>query len=255
MEKYNKLWRLFFAIGLIAIAVQQIILASFVPMMIPQLPPWLPGHLAWVYIFSIALIASCVLIVLEIKARSVSLILGGIFLLLVVIFQIPGQFSGPFNLASWTTPFKELTFSGGALVVAGSFPPGNNASGLVKLLEKLIPLGKYFMAVTMALFGFMHFIYPGFVSTLVPNWIPWHLFWTYFAGIALMAAGIGIILNIMRSLASILLGIMLFLWVIMLHIPLAIADPVANEWTSVFEALAFSGIALLIADKQRILHN
>jgi len=248
MEKYNKLWRLFFTIGLIAIAVQQIILVSFVPVMIPQLPFPLPGHLAWVYIFSIALIASCATITLEIKARSVSLILGGAFLLLVVIFQIPGQLSGPFNLGSWTTPFKELTFSGGAFVVAGSFPSENNTSGLIKLLEKLIPVGKYFMAFTMALFGFMHFIYPGFVSTLVPNWIPWHLFWTYFAGIALIAAGIGIILNIMRSLAARLLGIMLFLWVIMLHIPLAIADPVANEWTSVFEALAFSGIAFLVAD-------
>jgi len=43
---------------------------------------------------------------------------------------------------------------------------------------------------------------------------------------------------------------MLFLWVIVLHIPRAIANPYVgngNELTSVFEALAFSGIALGIA--------
>jgi hypothetical protein len=43
---------------------------------------------------------------------------------------------------------------------------------------------------------------------------------------------------------------MIFLWFIMLHIPRAIADPHSgngNEWTSVFEALAFSGIAFLMA--------
>ncbi len=43
---------------------------------------------------------------------------------------------------------------------------------------------------------------------------------------------------------------MIFLWLIVLHIPWAIADPYTdrgNEITSVFQALAFSGIALGIA--------
>ncbi len=47
-----------------------------------------------------------------------------------------------------------------------------------------------------------------------------------------------------------LLGIMLFIWFVILHIPRAIADPnidKGNEVTSVFEALAFSGVAFLIA--------
>jgi hypothetical protein len=51
-------------------------------------------------------------------------------------------------------------------------------------------------------------------------------------------------------LASLLVGVMIFLWVVMLHIPRAIADPytnVGNEWASVFEALAFSGMALMLA--------
>jgi hypothetical protein len=42
---------------------------------------------------------------------------------------------------------------------------------------------------------------------------------------------------------------MIFLWVLMLHIPRAIADPytnVGNEWASVFEALAFSGMAFML---------
>ena len=51
-------------------------------------------------------------------------------------------------------------------------------------------------------------------------------------------------------LASLLVGVMIFLWVPMLHIPRAIADPytnVGNEWASVFEATAFSGMALMLA--------
>jgi hypothetical protein len=43
---------------------------------------------------------------------------------------------------------------------------------------------------------------------------------------------------------------MMFLWVFLLHIPRAIADPrgsLGNEWTSVFEALAYSGVAFILA--------
>jgi hypothetical protein len=51
---------------------------------------------------------------------------------------------------------------------------------------------------------------------------------------------------------------MLFLWLVLLHIPRAIAEPYVakgNEITSVFEALAFSGIALGIALLQKKKNN
>lgn len=160
----------------------------------------------------------------------------------------------PAHLGSWTDPLKELALSGGAFVVAGSLPKERTNSSLIKFLEKLILAGKYFMAVTMTAFGIDHFLYPDFVSALVPGWMPGHIFWTYFAGFALILSGLAIILNIKRRLVAGLLGLMIFLWFIILHIPRAVADSYSgygNEWTSVFEALAFSGIAFLIASKSK----
>jgi uncharacterized membrane protein YphA (DoxX/SURF4 family) len=113
-----------------------------------------------------------------------------------------------------------------------------------------MPIGRYFLPITAIVFGIDHFVYPIIVSKLVPSWIPGSLFWTYFAGIALIAAGVGMILRVQARLASLLLGIMIFLWLILLHIPRAFAEPPSvkgNEWTSVFEALAFSGIAFMLA--------
>jgi hypothetical protein len=41
---------------------------------------------------------------------------------------------------------------------------------------------------------------------------------------------------------------MIFLWVLLLHIPRALAGPNhANETAGIFEALAISGVALLVA--------
>jgi hypothetical protein len=45
---------------------------------------------------------------------------------------------------------------------------------------------------------------------------------------------------------------MLFLWVVLLHVPQAIADPcgnLGNEWSSLFQALAFSGVAFILAGR------
>ena len=254
MQNYNKLWRSFFAIGVMAIAVQQLICADFRPVILPPAyPTWLYHRPAWTWVISLTMIAAGAAILFEIKAKPVSLLLGLAFFLLVVLFQIPGQ-QNPQVIAAWSDAFKELTLAGGAFVVAGSLPQPFNTPGFFKTLAKLIPFGKYPMAVTMVVFGVMHFIYLPFVTPMVPGWIPWHLFWACFAGVALILSGIAIILNIKTRLAAGLLGLMIFLWFVMLHIPRAIADPHSgngNEWTSVFEALAFSGIAFILAGGQK----
>ena len=100
----------------------------------------------------------------------------------------------------------------------------------------------------LVIFGIDHFVYIGFVQTLVPAWIPGHLFWSYFAGVALIGSGLAIFLNFKPRAISLLLASMLFIWLIILHIPRAIVAPVTdngNEWTSVFQCLAFCGMAIL----------
>ena len=121
----------------------------------------------------------------------------------------------------------------------------------IGLLEKISPYGRIMFAITMTSFGLSHFYYTKTVQDMVPEWIPSHLFWTYFAGIALMGSGIAIILNFRVQLIGNLLGIMILLWFICLHIPGALASPLTdngNQVTSAFSALAFSGIAFVIAN-------
>jgi uncharacterized membrane protein YphA (DoxX/SURF4 family) len=149
---------------------------------------------------------------------------------------------------------KELALSGGAFVMAGSFSETSanvqKRPAFVKLLEKLIPFGGIFFSITMISFGIDHFLYTKHVVPLVPAWIPYPVFWTYFAAVALIGSGIAIVLKIKLDIIATLLGTMIFIWFIILHIPRAIAQPVADkgeEVASAFSALAFSGIALVVA--------
>lgn len=83
---------------------------------------------------------------------------------------------------------------------------------------------------------------------MVPAWMPGLRFWTYFTGTALIAGGLGMMVPKTRRWAATLSGLMIFLWVWMVHIPRAAADlGNASETSGIFEALALSGVAFLVA--------
>jgi uncharacterized membrane protein len=136
---------------------------------------------------------------------------------------------------AWTNAGKALALCGGALLIARKF-------------NTVFP--GVFLSAFLVLAGIQHFMFSSFVATLVPKWVPGHVFWTYFAGVALIAGGIGILIPRVSRLAGVLTGIMILLWVPMLHIPRALAAPHdSNETTAVFEALAFSASAFLAAGR------
>lgn len=270
VENFNKIWRSFLAIMLIAIAVQQLVCADFRPVILPPgYPNWLGDRIAWTWICSLIMIAAGGAILFEYRGRFISLIMADVFLLMLLLLHIPycisaGGLKNIQSIGVWGNAFKMLVLSGGAYIVAGTFDRDSNNAEVIKFSEKLIPAGKYFFCTTMIVFGAEHFIYKDFVATLVPGWIPWPYFWTDFAGVALMLAGVVIAGNSLlillfpnfptfpRRYAAFLLGLAIFSWFIVLHIPRAIADPHSgngNEWTSVFEAFGFSGIAFILSGR------
>jgi uncharacterized membrane protein YphA (DoxX/SURF4 family) len=101
----------------------------------------------------------------------------------------------------------------------------------------------------MILGGFSHFKYTEFIlNGFIPDFIPFHKFWTYFCAVALIAGGIGIIIPATRKLAALLSGIMVMGWFLLLHIPRYLAntnDP--GEKMGVFESFAIAGILFVIA--------
>ena len=96
-----------------------------------------------------------------------------------------------------------------------------------------------------------HFPYAKYVASLIPPWIPAHMFWTYFAAIALIAGGIGVNVPRTARLAATLSGIMLFSWVFLVHIPLAINTRNAGEISRGFHALSDSAVAFMLAGTLR----
>jgi hypothetical protein len=68
----------------------------------------------------------------------------------------------------------------------------------------------------------------------------------FFAGVALIAAGLGLWTPPVRRVAATLAAAMVFSWVFLVHIPL-VATVGRAEWMGVFEALGISGVCLALA--------
>ena len=150
--------------------------------------------------------------------------------------------------------YKSLAICGGALIVAASLSKHEDLiSGKYSNNNFFIIAGVITLAWFLIDCGIAHFKFADFVKDLVPAYVGHQYFWTYFAAVALITGGAGIIFPPTRKWAALLSGIMIFLWFAMLHIPRAIhipphtSVPVYSEWMGVFESFAFSGVFFVLA--------
>jgi uncharacterized membrane protein len=115
-------------------------------------------------------------------------------------------------------------------------------------LDKFVALGNLCFAVPLAAFGALHLSAVEFVTPMVPSYMPWPMFWGYFFGFALLAASLSIATKILVRWSGLLWGIAMFLFVAMMDIPGALADPRDRfGWTLAIREMAFGGGGWILA--------
>jgi hypothetical protein len=115
-------------------------------------------------------------------------------------------------------------------------------------LDKIVALSNLCFAVPLAIFGALHLSDAKSIMPMVPSYMPWHLFWTYFFGCALLAASLSIATKIQVPWSGLLFGIAMFLFVAMLIIPGVVAHPRDRfAWTFVFREGSFGGGGWILA--------
>jgi len=115
-------------------------------------------------------------------------------------------------------------------------------------LDKIVALSNLCFAVPLAVFGALHLSDVESVLPIVPSYMPWRLFWAYLVGVALLAASLSIATKIQVRWSGLLFGIMMFLFVAMLDIPGALANPKDRfGWTLLIRESAFASGGLIFA--------
>jgi len=247
MDKLRHFGRLCFAISIAFFGAQYLLYGRFEGGL-PLVPPWTPGAPVSAYVLGVALVLAAFSITSLWKARHSAISLGTFLLLSFFFLHCLHLSSIVHNGTDRTRAFECLTLSAIGFSLAGILPNGRNSSASGIATNWPLTLGRSLFAISMVVFGAQHFMYAGFIATLIPAWIPVHLFWVYLTGTGMIVAGFSIATGILASLASMSMGLMFLLWFLLLHAPRVAASPRSgDEWTSAFVALAVSGGSFLLA--------
>jgi uncharacterized membrane protein len=138
--------------------------------------------------------------------------------------------------------------SAGILLFLVALWAANSDLARVAGLDKLVVLSNLCFAFPLAVFGAEHLSGARFIMLGVPSYMPWRLFWAYFVGVALVSASLSIATKIQVRWSGLLFGIMMFLFVAMVHIPRALASPRDRiPWVIVIREMSFAGGGWILA--------
>jgi uncharacterized membrane protein len=169
-------------------------------------------------------------------------IVTGYFQQIVVV--VPALVSPPFGLSAaafWMYVCAFLVSIIGLLKIFGEL-------GQEHGVDKIMPFGRLFFAIPMAVFGSEHFTFTANIAALVPGWIPAHTFWVYLVGVAFICAAVSIAVLVQARLAAALVGTTMLIFVLAMDLPVTLAHP-GNRffWALALRQLAFSGGAFAFA--------
>lgn len=149
-------------------------------------------------------------------------------------------------LFEFSSPAFLMSVAGLALLVIGLFAARNDIAQ-AHGLGRIVALTNLCFAIPLAVFGAEHFGLGASMIGLVPPYMPGRLFWIYFVGVMLIVAALSIATKIQVRWSGLLFGIMMFLFVAMIHLPGAIKNDNRIIWTIVIRELSFGGGGLVLA--------
>ena len=242
-----RIGRFCFAGALIGFACANVVVGDFVPGRAPAWPAGMPGRLVFAYATALLLLVAAAWVVRGGRSIWPLVAVSATIAIWALLRQLPAALADHQLGGAWTGLGKALALAGGTLGVASSM---RRARAEGDEAEWLDAVGRWSLGAFFLLAGIQHFLFAEFVKTLVPAWIPGALGWTYVAGSALIASGVGLALPPTRRLAAALSGAMVLTWLFVLHIPRGVTMNNQNEWTAVLEALAFGGIAWAMVERR-----
>jgi uncharacterized membrane protein len=241
---YLKVGKLFLATSITAIGIIHLLYGDF-PIGLLPVPASLPGRIIFVYICGLAITLSGVLMLVKYTYQG-ALLAASILVALLVLVHVPKLIMNPGDGGEWTGTFEICNLFAGVLILASTVLPNNTLAPTTG--KKLLLTGSYIFAAGMLVFGVLHVVYEAYIVTLIPAWFPPQVVWSYVVTVAFFVSAFNLVIQKQVRLTMLLLSLMFIIWVAGLHLPRVVAKPtIEPEWTSMFIALAMSGIALLIA--------
>lgn len=242
--------RAIFAVTMIGLGIIGLVRRDFVPVWNPA-PNIFAGSLL-VSLVSLISLAAGVCLMIRRMASAAARLLVATFFLWLLLFRLPNFLRLPAFVACWSVfPLTVMLAAAWVLYVWSatdwdrnhlSFVIGSNGFRIARSLYGL----------SLIFFGAAHFIDAKDTISLIPNWLPGHLFWAYFTGCAFIAAGIAALTSVYARLAVTLSVVQITLFLILVWLPI-VATGSRNpfQWSETILNVALSAAGWVVADSYR----
>lgn len=118
-------------------------------------------------------------------------------------------------------------------------------------MNNLDKIGKIMYALPFGVFGIMHLMAGDQMAGMIPSYLPGGVFWVYLTGIALLAACISMLIGKMEKMATMLLGVLMLVFVLLIHLPgvMAGGDGAQMAMGGLLKDFSLAGAAFYISGK------
>jgi uncharacterized membrane protein len=237
-----------FAVAMIGLGAVGLLHPDFVPLWNP-VPTGVPAHELFIYFGAlISLTAGIGLLVPRMTAIAARLLLATLFLWLL-LFRLPNFLHEPAFDACWSVfPLTVMLAATWVLYVRFAADWDRKHFRFVSSNDGL-RIARVLYGLCLIFFGVAHFVDVKDTVSLIPHWLPGHLFWASFTGGAFIAAGIATLIGFCARLAAALSAFQLALFLFVVWIPIVAAgskDPF--QWSETILNTALLAGAWMVAD-------
>jgi uncharacterized membrane protein len=247
-EKLFVLAPIFFAVTMAVFGSQHFTAARGVSTIVPSFYPF---PLFWTLLVGVALEATALSLATKRYARLAATLFAAMMIIFILTMHIPNIIADPKNILRWSTPFRDLTFAGGALAYAAMQTKIWRAG----TRSAMATAARIFIGAAAIFFGVSHFARPEFLPAvdfdqLAPLWLPAHTLWSYFAGAVFLASGLALIANQKSRHAAQALAYMGLIILLFVFLPLLIwkISDIFLGLNYFVSTMAFTASALLLAE-------
>jgi uncharacterized membrane protein YphA (DoxX/SURF4 family) len=231
--------RAMLGLGALGLGVISLIYADFAITWQP-VPEWVPARTALAYASGALLTAAGAALIVNRFTAIAAAFISAFMCLWALVLQPPRMLAG--EEAAWLAPAEILAVGAAAWTLFWL----NGAESAWR--ERAIKLGCTFFGLTLFVFGVAHFLYIPFTASMIPEWIPARTFWAWFTGAGHIAAGLSITLGVIPRIGSLLQGVMMTGFVLLVHVPRIVGDVDSRlEWHLLSTAMWLAGAAWITA--------